>query len=83
VVVPIPDEELGERCVAFVRPRGPRPGAAALAAWLRRTLPRYKVPDRFLAWPDTDRDTLKIDRDRFRRLALDARTGTRPGGADE
>ena len=83
VVVPIPDEEFGERGVAFVRPRGSHPGAATLAAWLRRTLPRYKVPDRFLAWPDTDRETLKIDRDRFRRLALDARTETRPGGADE
>ena len=59
------------------------PNAAALAAWLRRSLPRYKVPDRFLAWPDTDRDTLKIDRDRFRLLALGARAGTRPGGDDE
>ena len=41
------------------------------------------LPLHHIAWPDTDRDTLKIDRDRFRRLALDARTGTRSDGADE
>ena len=82
VVVPVPDEEFGERCVAFVRPRGPHPGATALAAWLRRSLPGYKVPDRFLAWPDTDRESFKIDRARFRRLALEAQAGTRPDRRD-
>ena len=73
VVVPVPDEEYGERGVAFVRSRGPRPGAAGLEAWLRRTLPRYMVPDRFLEWPETERNSLKIDRSRFRRLARKAR----------
>ena len=46
--------------------------------YLRRSLPDYKVPDRFLAWPDTDRESFKIDRARFRRLALEAQAGTRP-----
>lgn len=78
VVVPVPDEEYGERGVAFVRTREPHPGAAALDAWLRRTLPRYLVPDRILEWPDADRDSFKIDRARFRRLARAARARTPP-----
>ncbi len=98
VAVPIPDEEFGQRCVAFVQFREKHPGGEtpaagalcadgaaggpvtehpdgpdgpALAAWLRLTLPRYKVPDAFYRWPDADPDTFKIDRARFRRLALD------------
>ncbi len=71
VVVPIPDEEFGQRCVAFVQPRGGCPDGPALAAWLGQTLPRYKVPDAFYQWPDTDPDTFKIDRARFRRLAVE------------
>ena len=78
VVVPVPDEEYGERGVAFVRTREPHLGAAALEAWLRRTLPRYMVPDKFHVWPDTGADTFKIDRARFRRLAREARTRTPP-----
>lgn len=71
VVAPIPDEEFGQRCVAFVQTRGDRPDAAALAAWLGRTLPRYKVPDAFYQWPETDAHDFKVDRARFRQLALD------------
>ena len=71
VVAPIPDEEFGQRCVAFVQTRGERPDAAALAAWLGRTLPRYKVPDAFYQWPETDAHDFKVDRARFRQLALD------------
>lgn len=71
VVAPIPDEEFGQRCVAFVQTRGEGPDAAALAAWLGRTLPRYKVPDAFHQWPETDAHDFKVDRARFRRLALD------------
>ena len=86
VVVPVPDEEFGQRCVAFVQLRGARLDGPTLAAWLGRTLPRYKVPDAFYQWPDTDANAFKIDRGRFRRLALDgpkARLGenaeARPG----
>ena len=74
VVVPIPDEEFGQRCVAFVQPREEHPDGEALAAWLRQTLPRYKVPDAFYQWPPTDPNTFKIDRGRFRRLALEGPT---------
>ena len=82
VVVPVPDDEYGERGVAFVRSRRPCPGAAALSEWLLRTLPRYMVPDRFHAWPDTGGDTFKVDRARFRRLALEAQARPLPGGQD-
>ena len=71
VVVPIPDEEFGQRCVAFVQPRDGCPDGEALAAWLGQTLPRYKVPDAFYRWPATDANAFKVDRARFRRLALD------------
>ncbi len=71
VVVPIPDEEFGQRCVAFVQPRGSCPDGPSLAEWLGQTLPRYKVPDAFYQWPETDAHNFKIDRARFRRLALD------------
>ena len=71
VVVPIPDEEFGQRCVAFVQPREEHPDGEALSAWLGQTLPRYKVPDAFYQWPATDPNSFKIDRARFRRLALE------------
>ena len=87
VVVPIPDEEFGQRCVAFVQPREEHPDGDALAEWLRQTLPRYKVPDAFYQWPETDPNAFKIDRGRFRRLAVDGPTAPlgqraeqRPGG---
>ena len=71
VVVPIPDEEFGQRCVAFVQPRGACPDGRVLATWLARTLPRYKVPDAFYQWPVTEANAFKIDRGRFRGLAVD------------
>ncbi len=81
VVVPVPDEEFGQRCVAFVQSRKECPEGPALAAWLGETLPRYKVPDAFYQWPETDVHNFKIDRARFRRLALDGPTA--PLGASE
>jgi len=71
VVVPIPDEEFGQRCVAFVQPRGSCPDGPALAEWLGQTLPRYKVPDAFYQWPAAEANAFKVDRARFRRLAVD------------
>ena len=82
VVVPVPDREFGQRCAAFVRCRERHVGAAALASWLRRTLPRYKIPDSFHEWPDIEPDSFKIDRTRFRRLALEARKPPRPDERD-
>ena len=71
VVVPIPDEEFGQRCVAFVQPRGTIPDGPSLAEWLGHTLPRYKVPDAFYQWPAAEANAFKVDRARFRRLAAE------------
>ncbi|MFD2172188.1 (2,3-dihydroxybenzoyl)adenylate synthase [Tumebacillus lipolyticus] len=46
-VVSMPDEFLGERTCAFIIPRGHRPTAAELKAFLKdRGLAPYKIPDR-------------------------------------
>ena len=85
VVVPIPNEEFGQRCVAFVQRRAACADDEALAAWLRQTLPRYKVPDAFYEWPATEANAFKIDRARFRRLAAEGPTvplGSGDGPAD-
>lgn len=45
-VVSIPDEYLGERICAFIIPRGEKPRAPALKAWMReRGLAAFKIPD--------------------------------------
>lgn len=83
VVVPIPDEEFGQRCVAFVQPRGNCPDGPSLAGWLGRTLPRYKVPDAFYQWPAAEAHAFKVDRARFRRLAADGPTAPLGAAAGE
>lgn len=51
VVVPVPDEEFGQRPVAFLRTAsGEAPDAAGLAEALRETIPGFMVPVAFLAW---------------------------------
>ncbi|UFN47870.1 AMP-binding protein [Roseomonas sp. OT10] len=48
-VVSVPDEFLGERSCAFVIPRGERPRAVALKAWMRtRGIADFKVPDQIV-----------------------------------
>ncbi|MBR0680456.1 AMP-binding protein [Roseomonas eburnea] len=45
-VVSVPDEYLGERSCAFIIPRGEKPRAVALKAWMRtRNIAEFKVPD--------------------------------------
>lgn len=56
---------------AFVRLRTPRPDAATLERWLRQILPGYMIPIAFYDWPDSESEGMKIDRTRFRRLALE------------
>ena len=54
VVLPIPDEEFGHRPAAFVRMQpGYRLESRVLATKLAAVLPRFKVPARFLIWPQT------------------------------
>jgi O-succinylbenzoic acid--CoA ligase len=67
VVVPVPDARFGLRPVAFVRPAGERFGDLARA--LEPTLPRFKIPISFHAWPE-EVAGMKLDRESFRERAL-------------
>ena len=70
VVVPVPDEEFGERPVAFVRTDGRRVQPESLVRDLENLLPRYKIPRTFHAWPgDSPREGMKVDRTLFRNRA--------------
>ena len=69
VVVPVPDEEFGERPVAFVRAPGGQP-AQELAKALEPVLPRFKIPVAFHQWPEPNGpEGMKVNRAAFRRLA--------------
>jgi O-succinylbenzoic acid--CoA ligase len=69
IVVAVPDEEFGERPVAFVGgPAGKQP--EHLAAILSEHLPRFKIPDTFYPWPEEEQaETLKVSRSRFAAIA--------------
>lgn len=69
VVVPVPDEEFGERPVAFVRCTGGGVSAQELSRALREILPGFMVPDAFYPWPEDAPGGMKVDRDFFRRRA--------------
>ncbi len=73
VVVPSPDEKFGQRPVAFVRiSEGVRFDAEAVMRFLRERLPGYKIPVRFLNWPeDSTRSGIKPDRRYMTTLAED------------
>lgn len=51
VVVAVPDAEFGERPVAILRWGGPALPDAVLKERLGAALPRFKIPEAFLAWP--------------------------------
>ncbi|HEY5999722.1 MAG TPA: o-succinylbenzoate--CoA ligase, partial [bacterium] len=69
IVVPVPDAEFGARPAAFLRTAsGHLPDPAALGAFLRRTLPGFKAPVRYLPWPDVA-EGMKPDRRELARLA--------------
>ena len=73
LVAPLDDEEFGSRPVAFVRfaPRG-APEREGILTRLKRKLPGFKLPVRFLQWPDPDDSgEMKPDRHRFRKLIED------------
>lgn len=73
VVVPISDEEFGQRPVAFVRTGGQGVETGDLTRSLERSLPRFKIPIAFHGWPeDVRQGGMKLDRvslrERARRL---------------
>ena len=67
VVVPVPDAELGNRPVAFVRTAGGNFGNLARA--LEPTLPRFKIPVAFHEWAHGG-GGMKVNRRFFRERAL-------------
>jgi O-succinylbenzoic acid--CoA ligase len=70
LVVPVPDEEFGQRPVAFVRGRNPV-DTQALRSALADVVPGFMVPDRVHDWPESlPTAGVKPDRAYFRRLAL-------------
>jgi O-succinylbenzoic acid--CoA ligase len=69
IVVPVPDPEFGARPAAFLRTAdGTLPDATAVDRFLRGTLPGFKVPRRYLPWPDLG-EGAKPDRSALRKLA--------------
>lgn len=71
IVVPIANQEWGQRPVAFIDWRAKPVPYATLEAWLRETLPGFMVPDYWLDWPYQDQ-SLKPSRQRLATLAQDA-----------
>lgn len=69
VVVPVPDDEYGQRPVAFVRTTGGPASHANLSARLRECLPSFMIPDAFFEMPEDGSATMKPDRLQWRRLA--------------
>ena len=68
IVVPIADGQFGQRPVAFVEATDFQP--AQWSAQLAEQLPRFKVPDHFLAWPASDDATgIKPSRRQLQTLA--------------
>ena len=69
IVVPLPDPEFGARPVAFLRTADGRRGdTAALDRFLRLTLPGFKIPTRYLQWPEME-EGMKPDRRALAALA--------------
>jgi O-succinylbenzoic acid--CoA ligase len=68
LVVPLPDPEFGARPAAFLRTAdGALPEPAVINAFLRRALAGFKVPVRYLAWPNLE-EGMKPDRRAFAAL---------------
>lgn len=77
VVVPLDDEEWGQRPVAFVKMReGHSLNGYALDERLRGALAGYQIPRAFYAWPDRMAEAgLKVQRKAFEALARQLATG--------
>ncbi len=69
VVVPILDEEFGERPVAFVQTVSGTLDPRYLAKELEPILPRFKIPGAFHAWPMDAPEGMKADRTFLRERA--------------
>lgn len=70
VVIPVKNEEFGERPAAFVEIKeGARLSRAQILSSLREYLPSFKLPDQIYAWPDSaPQQGIKYDRSYFLKL---------------
>jgi O-succinylbenzoic acid--CoA ligase len=72
IVAPARDPEFGARPVAFLRTvDGSLPDITELDRFLRLTLPGFKMPRRYLGWPDVE-EGMKPDRRTLAALAQSA-----------
>lgn len=74
VVVPVPDEEFGERPVAFVRSGL---GGETISRRLEPLLPQFEIPTAFHPWPEELSSGMKPDREALARLARQSADETR------
>jgi O-succinylbenzoic acid--CoA ligase len=78
MVVPVADQNFGERPVAFVRfDTDPTYTLESLAEMLQDTLPRFMIPVRFHPWPRTLQQAgLKVSRTRLKQIARELADST-------
>ena len=70
VVVPLPDDEFGERPAAFIHDTTQTYTLAAICAHLEKKLPRFKLPIKLFPLPP-EHQTSKPSRSQLRHLASD------------
>ncbi|MBN2413353.1 o-succinylbenzoate--CoA ligase [candidate division KSB1 bacterium] len=69
LVVPVTNIEFGHRPVAFIKSHSNHPDIENIKKRLKDILPRFKIPDYFLPWPEEKRSGIKPDRRFFVNLA--------------
>ncbi len=69
VVVAVKNDEFGERPVAFLDTNTFEQTKQEIRDLLQERLPKYKWPDYFFAWPTIDEQGLKIQRNKFQKIA--------------
>ncbi len=78
VVVPIPDPEFGMRPVAFLEGSEGSYNIPEIREFLAKHLPGFKIPDRFLPFPDTlSNRSMKINRKKLKEIAKHQLLGDR------
>ena len=73
IVVPVPDEEFGFRPAAVIRWADAKPREESVFRQLEKRLPKFKVPDLLIEWPDEMVEQgMKVSRSAVKKLVLKA-----------